>query len=217
MNNLATIGFNNGKGLIINGRPLKSINQYYNKKKSELSSELERRNKSKNSKRLNRLTTKRNNKVKDYLHKASTMLVNQLISNNVCKVVIGKNDGWKKEINIGKRNNQNFVNIPHAVFIEMVCYKCKLNGIEVVLREESYTSKSSFWDKDKIPIFGKEETQVKFSGRRIKRGLYKTKEGKILNADVNGALNILRKSNVVSLTTLYSRGELGTPIRIRIG
>jgi putative transposase len=187
LNNLATIGFNNGKGLIINGRPLKSINQYYNKKKSELSSELERRSKSKNSKRLNRLTTKRNNKVKDYLHKASTMLVNQLISNNVCKVVIGKNDGWKKEINIGKRNNQNFVNIPHAVFIEMVCYKCKLNGIEVVLREESYTSKCSFIDNEPI------KKHDSYAGRRIKRGLFRSENGTFINADLNGALNILRK------------------------
>lgn len=187
LNNLATIGFNNGKGLIINGRPLKSINQYYNKKKSELSSELERRNKSKNSKRLNRLTTKRNNKVKDYLHKASTMLVNQLISNNVCKVVIGKNDGWKKEINIGKRNNQNFVNIPHAVFIEMVCYKCKLNGIEVVLREESYTSKCSFIDNEPI------KKHDSYAGRRVKRGLFRSENGTFINADLNGALNILRK------------------------
>lgn len=143
--------------------------------------------KSKNSKRLNRLTTKRNNKVKDYLHKASTMLVNQLISNNVCKVVIGKNDGWKKEINIGKRNNQNFVNIPHAVFIEMVCYKCKLNGIEVVLREESYTSKCSFIDNEPI------KKHDSYAGRRVKRGLFRSENGTFINADLNGALNILRK------------------------
>lgn len=125
--------------------------------------------------------------MKDYLHKASTMLVNQLISNNVCKVVIGKNDGWKKEINIGKRNNQNFVNIPHAVFIEMVCYKCKLNGIEVVLREESYTSKCSFIDNEPI------KKHDSHAGRRVKRGLFRSENGTFINADLNGALNILRK------------------------
>lgn len=187
LNNLATVGFNNKRGFIINGKPLKSINQYYNKKRSELKSDLERRNKRKSSKRIRKLDRKRKFKVSDYLHKSSNLLVNQLVSNNVSKVIIGKNKGWKQEIGIGKRNNQNFVQIPHAIFIEMISYKCSLKGIRVVTREESYTSKCSFLDNE--PIKKHEE----YKGRRIKRGLFKTSEGLLINADLNGALNILRK------------------------
>lgn len=187
LNNLATVCLTNSKGFIINGRPLKSINQYYNKKKANLKSELEKRNKKKTSKRLDSLYIKRKNKVNDYMHKASSILVNQLVSNNVSKVVIGKNIGWKQEINIGKRNNQNFVQIPHAKFIQMVAYKCQLKGIEVVTREESYTSKCSFIDNEKIC------KHDSYKGKRVKRGLFRSESGIYINADLNGALNILRK------------------------
>ena len=133
------------------------------------------------------LTNKRNNKVKDYLHKASRLLVNQLVSNRVATVVIGHNKEWKQDINIGKSNNQKFVQIPHSVFISMLKYKCELEGITVIVREENYTSKCSFLDNEEIC------KHEEYLGKRIKRGLFRTASGRLVNADLNGALNILRK------------------------
>lgn len=184
VNNLATVGSNIIKPFIINGKPLKSINRYYNKKKALLQSKLKDK---KTSKRIERLTTKRNNKIKDYIHKSSTILVNHLVSNNICSLVIGKNKEWKQEINIGKVNNQKFVSIPHATFINMLEYKCKMKGINVTITEESYTSKCSFLDNE--PLVHSEC----YKGKRIKRGLFKSSDGRLINADLNGSLNILRK------------------------
>lgn len=185
LNNLATVSSNVIKPFLINGKPLKSINQYYNKKLSNLKSKL--RDGKKTSKRIKNLTDKRGNKIKDYLHKSSTILVNQLVSNDINTLVIGNNKCWKQDINIGKRNNQNFVQIPHAVFIKMLEYKCKLRGINVLLTEESYTSKCSFLDDEDI------KKHTVYKGKRIKRGLFKSSEGVLINADVNGSLNILKK------------------------
>lgn len=187
VNNLITCGGNNIKPFIINGKPLKSINQYFNKKLSILKSRQDKCNKKVNKQKISKLYAKRNNKIKDYLHKSSRILVNQLVSNNVSKIVIGHNKEWKQDINIGKRNNQNFVQIPFNQLISMITYKSNLEGIEVIQREESYTSKCSFIDNEDIC---KHEN---YSGKRIKRGLYKSKNGKIINADLNGALNILKK------------------------
>ena len=182
--------------IIINGRPLKSINQYANKKNAEFRSYLENGD-GKYRDKLNKLWLKRNNKITDYMHKASTFIVNQLVSKSISKLVIGKNKFWKQDINIGKRNNQNFVSMPFLTFIDMLEYKCKLKGIEVVYQEESYTSKASFLNEDFIPTFTRDSVDLKkykFSGTRIHRGLYKIKRKKIyINADVNGSLNILRK------------------------
>ena len=185
LNNLGTVGSNVVKPFIINGKPLKSINQFYNKRVSNLKSKLT--NGKKTSKRIKSLTDKRNNKIKDYLHKASTILVNQLVSNDLNTLIIGNNKGWKQDINIGKRNNQSFVQIPHSTFIKMIEYKCKLVGINVLITEESYTSKCSFLDSEDI------KKQKEYKGKRIKRGLFKSSEGVLINADVNGSLNILRK------------------------
>ena len=186
LNNLATLTSNTDiNPLIINGQPLKSINQYYNKKKAKLQSYVGDKGK---SKRVEKLTHKRNNKVKNYLHNASRFIVNQLVSNDITTLVIGKNDQWKQDINIGKRNNQNFVNIPHATLIKQLAYKCQLVGITVKLQEESYTSKCSFLDNEPIkkhPIY---------QGKRIKRGLFRAANGTLINADQNGSLNILRKA-----------------------
>ena len=197
LNNLTTITFNNGiTPLIINGKPLKSINQYYNKKRSKLQSELEKKQKSKKSKSIIKLINKRNNKVNDYLHKASRLLVNQLVSNSVKTLVMGKNIGQKQDINIGKRNNQNFVQIPIFKLLEMIKYKCELEGINVIIQEESYTSKASFLNMDTIPKYLKGDNKKhEFSGYRFNRGLYKIRGKKIfINADVNGSYNILRKA-----------------------
>lgn len=188
VNNLATVGSNKLCPIIINGRPLKSINQYYNKELAKLKSRQDKcNNKLVNSKKTKTLTFKRNNKINDYLHKQSRVLVNHLVSNGVSTVVIGHNKNWKQDINIGKANNQKFVQIPFCKFIDMVTYKAQLNGIDVIQREESYTSKCSFLDNEEIC---KHEHYV---GKRIKRGLFKSHDGRLINADLNGALNILRK------------------------
>lgn len=187
LNNLSTVCFNEhiNKPFIINGKPLKSINQYYNKIKSKLQSKL--RNNKKTSKKIIKLTNKRNNKIKDYLHKSSRYLVNQLVSKNISKLIIGYNKNWKQDINIGKKNNQNFVNIPYLIYINQLKYKCELEGIEILLNEESYTSKCSFIDQEEIC------KKNIYDGKRIKRGLFKSKFGKLINADLNGSYNIMRK------------------------
>jgi len=186
LSNLATVGSNVCRPIIINGKPLKSINQYFNKRKADLQSKL--KNNRKSSKRIQSITQIRNNKVKDYLHKASRILVNHLVSNSINTLIIGHNKEWKQEINIGKQNNQNFVNVPHATFIKMLEYKCNLQGITVIKQEESYTSKCSFLDNEPIK---KHEIYL---GKRVKRGLFKASSGKKINADLNGALNILKKA-----------------------
>ena len=182
INNLATITTNNGICEIVNGKPLKSINQYYNKKRSKYQSI---------KKKTDKLTFKRNNKVNDYLHKASRYIMNQAVSNRINTIVVGLNKRWKQDINLGTENNQKFISIPHSRFINMLKYKCKLEGIRFIVREESYTSKASFLDFDYIPNL-KESNNHTFSGKRIKRGLYVSKKG-MINADVNGSFNILRK------------------------
>ena len=188
LNNLATIGGNTITPIIINGKPLKSINQFYNKKLSKLKSKQDLcKNKNVNRKKIQTLTNKRNNKIKDYLHKASRILVNHLVSNDISTIVIGHNKEWKQDINIGNKNNQNFVQIPFNTFIHMITYKAQLQGIKVIQREESYTSKCSFLDNEEIC------KHEKYKGNRVKRGLYKTQTGRLINADLNGALNILKK------------------------
>lgn len=189
LNNLMTVGFNNGKNpFIINGRPLKAINQFYNKKRGVIQSKLEKINKKKTSNTLNKLTEKRNNKIKDYLHKASRYLINQLVSREISTIIIGRNKLWKQDINIGKRNNQNFVDIPYHILINMLTYKAKLEGITVIEQEEAYTSKCSFLDQEPI------KKHEKYKGSRIQRGLFKSNRGIIINADLNAAYNILQKA-----------------------
>ena len=187
VNNLAAVVSNVFDAFIINGRPLKSINQFFNKELASAKSDLKIRHDKKKSKKTNRLWRKRTNKVNDYLQKASTYLVNQFVSNDITTVVIGYNKNWKQDINMGKKNNQNFVQIPFRQFINMVAYKCYLEGITVYEQEESYTSKCSFLDDEFI------QKHEKYRGRRVKRGLYKTSTGKLVNADINGACNILKK------------------------
>ena len=192
VNNLATVVTNDGDNpILISGRKIKSINQYYNKITSKKKALLPYNVFT--SKALHRLWLKRNNKISYEIHKITKFLANYFDERDVSIVVIGNNSGWKNGINIGRRNNQNFVNIPYTKFINQLTYKCKLLGITVITREESYTSKASFLDYDEIPNY-KDEAKPKFSGRRIKRGLYKSTTRKI-NADVNGAYNIMAKEN----------------------
>jgi putative transposase len=187
LNNLATLT-SNKVGFVprlVNGRPLKSVNQYYNKERARRQSLLPARRFT--SRMLDRITAKRNRRVTHYLHAASRRIVNVLVAEGIGMLVIGKNINWKQEANMGKLNNQNFVQIPHAKFIDLLTYKCELIGITVILTEESYTSKCSFLDNEPI---GKHETYL---GKRTKRGLFRCASGKCFNADVNGSYNILRK------------------------
>ena len=179
--------------LLVNGRPLKSINQFYNKRKAHLQSRLEESRKT--SCRIQRLTRCRHQKVDNYLHHTSRLTIDYLVAKQIGTLVIGKNAQWKTKIDLGKQTNQNFVSIPHARLIAMLEYKARLVGINVIIQEESYTSQSSFLNLDPIPVYGSiGALDVTFSGKRIKRGLYKTSVGQLINSDVNGAYNILRKA-----------------------
>ena len=217
IDNLCTCVTNTGASFIIDGRKLKSINQYYNKINAKLQSIKDKQKIERTTLRQKRITRKRNNRINDYLSKATRTIVNYCLNNDIGKLVIGYNEDFQRNSNIGSINNQNFVNIPFGKLRDKLIYLCKLYGIEFKLQEESYTSKASFFDGDEIPIYDKENLQEYiFSGKRIKRGLYQTSTGKLINADCNGALNILRKSKVVDLSVLYNRGELNTPKRIRV-
>lgn len=188
LDNLATVTSNQPDfvPLLVNGRPLKSINHYYNQERARLQRHL--KDDRKTSRRLEALTNKRNRRVNTYLHLASRRLIDTLVQHHIGTLVIGKNKGWKQNINLGDRTNQNFVQIPHARFISMLTYKAEQVGITVVLTEESYTSKCSFLDRQSI---GKHEV---YAGKRIQRGLFRAHDDRLINADVNGAYNILRKA-----------------------
>ena len=212
LNNLATVVTNDGDNpILISGKKIKSINQYYNKMASKQKSLLP--NNIFTSKSLARLWLKRNNKISYEIHKITKFLANYFDERDVSKVIIGNNTDWKNGINLGRRNNQNFVNIPYSKFINQLTYKCQLLGITVITREESYTSKASFLDYDEIPNYN-DETKPKFSGKRIKRGLYRSTTRKI-NADVNGAYNIMAKENPNYI--ISNREQLGfNPILIKL-
>ena len=207
LNNLLAVTSNQNKlkPLLINGRPLKSMNQYYNKKKAKLQSYVG----DKSSNRLEKLTTKRNRKIKDYLHKASRLVVNYFMSNGIGVVVIGKNTQWKTEINIGKKNNQSFVNIPHAKLIDMITYKSKLVGIDVIVTEESYTSKCSFIDSEPI------KKHENYLGKRVKRGLFISNNKTKINADCNASGNIIRKE-IPNAFADGIEGVVVSPIKINL-
>ena len=218
INNLVTAVSSNGKSFIIDGKKLKSINQWFNKENARLQSIKDKQHYGKKStSRQKAIARSRNNKVNDYMNKAARKVINYCIANDMGTLVVGYNETFQRGSHIGKLNNQNFVNIPYGQLRSKLEYLCKMNGIIFVKQEESYTSKSSFWDRDDIPVYNADNPrEYQFSGKRIHRGQYKTASGKIINADVNGALNIMRKSSVVDVNILYGRGEVDTPVRIRI-
>lgn len=218
VNNLAAVVIRKGEesqGILIDGSPLKHINQCYNKEIAKLQSLLEQ-GKHK-SLQITKLFQRRRNKITDYMHKASAFLVDLLYKNHVAKFVIGKNDGWKQDINLGDRNNQNFVQIPFNKFIQMLQYKAALNGIEVILTEEAYTSQASSVDQDQLFCFGEKPDDFKFSGIRRHRGLYVTKDKLHINADMNGAVNIMRKViRDIEQSVSWIRGCVVSPIKYSI-
>lgn len=219
VNNLVTAVTNKGKSFIIDGKKVKSINQWYNKENGRLQKIKDKQGISnkKTTKKQKIITRKRNNRINDYISKTARRVIDYCVTNDIGTLVGGYNEKFQKESKIGKKNNQTFVNIPFGKLYSKLEYLTRLNNIVFVKQEESYTSKASFWDKDEIPVYDEDNKKIyKFSGKRIYRGMYKSSKGKLINSDINGALNILRKSSVVSLKWLYSRGEVDTPVRIRV-
>ena len=217
VNNLCTCVTNTGKSFIIDGRELKSINQFFNKQNAKLQSIKDKQNIKKLTKRQYLISNKRKNRVNDYINKTCRYIINYCLINDIGTLVIGYNQSFQCKANLGKKNNQIFTQLPFGKIREKLEYLCKRYNINYILQEESYTSKASFFDNDDLPTYNMDNPQTyKFSGKRIKRGLYQTKNKYRFNADCNGALNILRKSSVVDLSVLYGRGELDTPKRIRI-
>ena len=202
LENLFTVAFNyNKKGIAFKGTKLKSINQYFNKEKAKLQSLLPKNEYS--SKRILHLFYKREEQLRNVIGFYSNRLMELLVKEEVSTLVIGHNKNWKDKINIGKVNNQNFVSIPFNKVINIIKYKAEDFGIKCIEQEESYTSKASFLDNDNIPTFNEDENKKHtFSGKRITRNLYQTKNNQIIDADLNGALNIMKKANVKTLTPL---------------
>ena len=217
VNNLCTCVTNIGKSFIVDGRKLKSINQFFNKQNARLQSIKDKQNILRQTKQQFLISRKRKNRVDDYINKTCRYIINYCLSNDIGTLVIGYNQSFQSKVNLGKRNNQIFTQLPFGKIREKLEYLCKRYNINYIMQEESYTSMASFFDGDELPVYNMDNPQkYKFNGSRVKRGLYQTKEGYYFNADCNGALNILRKSRAVDLTVLCSRGELDTPKRIRI-
>ena len=201
LENLFTVAFNyNKKGISFKGTKLKAINQYFNKEKAKLQSLLPKNQYS--SKRILHLFYKREEQLRNVIGFYSNRLIDLLVNEGISTLVIGHNKNWKNKINIGKVNNQNFVDIPFNKVIDIIKYKLEDRGIKCIEQEESYTSKASFLDNDNIPTFNEVNEKPTFSGKRITRNLYKTKNNQIIDADLNGALNIMKKANIEMLTSL---------------
>lgn len=216
LENLATCVTNFGTSFIMDGRKLKSINQYWNKQKAYYQSIADKQG-TKFTNILCSLTYKRNNKVQDYIRKTSRYIINYCIENNIGVVVCGYNKDFKRNIDLGKKTNQNFTQIPFGKLRETLKYLCERYGIRYIEQEESYTSKASCLDLDDIPVYDIENPyKGTFSGKRIERGLYQFANGKVANADVNGSANILRKSKQNFNYEELCRGLLASPLRIRI-
>jgi putative transposase len=198
---------------LVNGRPLKDLNHSYNQQRALQQSRLARQHR-KSSRKLDLITTKRNRRVNAYLHTASRRIIDLLVEEGIGTLVIGLNKLWKQGVELGKSTNQQFVQIPHRRFIQMLAYKAQLVGIRVIIREESYTSQASFLDLDAIPTYDPtRKEKPRFSGRREKRGLYRAKDGRRIQADVNAAYNTLRKEfpNAFSDSQARSGQEIVAP------
>ena len=216
LDNLASCVTSEGASFIVDGKKIKSYNRLYDKENARLQSIKDRQKiKGCTSRQYNNLR-KRNARINHAMSTTARRIINYCIGNHIGNLVVGYNPEWKHDINIGKQNNQNFIQIPHGQLRDKLNYLCELYGIKYIEQEESYTSKASFFDNDDLPIYNADNPQTyTFSGKRITRGQYRTTKGMILNADINGALNILRKCNLISLRALQDRGCVDQPQRIR--
>ena len=209
VNNLAALTANQPgfTPLLVNGRPLKALNQLYNKRRAHYQALLPEGQTT--SHRLDVLTNKRKRQVDSYLHVASRRIVDHLVRQRISMLIIGKNEGWKQEVQLGKRTNQTFVFLPHARFIQMLTYKAELVGIRVLLTEESYTSKCSFLESEPLG------RQVEYVGKRVKRGLFVTATSRRINADVNASYNMIVKV----VPNAFGNGREGVvvhPVRLNL-
>jgi len=210
INNICACFSNVGPSFIMNGKPLKSYNQFYNKRKAKIQSELKKSNNKKWSNFLSKITTNRENYINEYLNIVISKIMKYCLKYKIKNIVVGYNEGWKQEINIGKRNNQNFSNIPHLKLKRKLENKCLTYDMNFIQHEESYTSKCSFLDNE---VVGKHD---EYLGKRVKRGLFKSSDGTLLNADVNGSANIMRKvvSNVHVTDEIVA--SMVRPVKINI-
>ena len=216
VNNLATCVSTVGTPFIMDGRKLKSINHQWNKEKAHLQSIAKKQGKDVTS-RLNIITEKRNNRVRDIIRKTARYIADYCIEKDIGSVFVGYNSDFKRSTDMGDANNQNFVQIPFGQFRQQLAFLCWKYGIDYIEQEESYTSKSSALDRDELPVYDpKKQFSGKFSGQRIHRGLYMSKNGTAINADVNGSANILRKGKQNLDFEKLCMGLLASPERIRV-
>ena len=214
--NLATCTSNVGTPFIMDGRKLKSITQYWNKEKARLQS-IAMKQGQRTTHRINHITAKRNNQVKDIIKKSARYIINNCIEHQIGTLIVGYNKDFKRSVNIGKVNNQNFVQIPLGDFRQQLEFLCWTYSIEYIEQEEGYTSKTSFIDNDILPEYKAEQPYLgRFSGKRIYRGLYQSADGTVINADVNGSANIGRKCKQNFTIEELSSGLLTSPKRIRV-
>ena len=216
LENLATCVTNIGTSFIMDGRKLKSINQYWNKQKAHYQSIADKQG-VKKTHRLYRLARKRNNRIQDYIRKTARYIINYCIDHQIGAVVCGYNPDFTRSMNLGKKVNQQFTQISFGSLREAMQNLCERYGIKYIEQEESYTSKASCLDLDDIPVYNPGQPYTgAFSGKRVHRGLYQFADGRIANADVNGAANILRKSKQNFDFEELCKGLLGSPLRIRV-
>lgn len=213
LSNLATCyDVSNNRAFIMDGKKLKSINYFWNKQTARLQGIKDKQNIKNYTKQLFLIKRKRENRVKDVMRKTVKYILDYCVEHNIGTIVIGHNKGWKQEINLGKRNNQNFIQIPFGYLMSMIASKCQEYGLRYLETQESHTSKCSAIDSEEV------RHHDEYVGKRVKRGLFKSKDGSLVNADVNGAINIARKSKVTSMeiTPKMIKGIVAFPKRIRI-
>jgi IS605 OrfB family transposase len=217
VDNLAACFDTEGHQFLIDGKRLKSINQWYNKRNASLQSAKDKQGIKGLTNKQAKLNQWRNDSIRDYLNKSARIIINHCLTDQIGKLIVGYNPGIKQEINIGRSNNQNFVQIPFWQLRQKLKALCSRYGIEYLEQEESYTSKASFYDQDEIPVYNADNpSKQKFSGKRVKRGLYRTKEKHLVSADINGSANILVKSKHRLSFERVCSGFLANPLRIFI-
>lgn len=213
VDNFATVTFStNNPPLIIKGLELKSINQGYNRLIAKAQSLLPESQKT--SKSIHRLWSRRSWILHSKIHQITAFLAALFDEMQIETVFVGKNKNWKQELPFGKVVKQRFAYLPYETFIEQLRYKCQLRGISVITQEESYTSKASFLDGDDIPVYGELENP-RFSGRRIKRGLYRSGNDQLINADVNGSYNIMKKGLLSRHQLLHIDNPMSQPLVVK--